>query len=83
LRRYGQKRVFQDFFQKSGSVTFVPLWCPHAKKIEKTNGRTDQRTNRQTDRGDYLVKSGSNIIQASQYLIKKSQKDYYSILIHT
>ena len=27
------------FFQKSGYVTFVPLWCSelHAKKLEKTN----------------------------------------------
>ena len=27
------------FFQQSGSVTFVPLWCPNfMQKIEKTNG---------------------------------------------
>ena len=26
----------QDFFQKSGSVTFVPLWCPNfMQKIRK------------------------------------------------
>ena len=46
------------FFQKSGSVTFVPLWCPNfMQKIRKnqwavseifTDGpRTDQRTNGQ------------------------------------
>ena len=29
------------FFQKSGSVSFVPLWCPNfMKKIEKTNERS-------------------------------------------
>ena len=28
----------QDFFQKFGSVTFVPLWCPNfMQKLEKTN----------------------------------------------
>ena len=41
------------FFQTSGSVTFVPLWCPNltsCKKLEKTNERslrylkTDKRT---------------------------------------
>ena len=26
------------FFQKSGSITFVPLWCPNfMQKLEKTN----------------------------------------------
>ena len=31
----------QYFFQKSGSVTFVPLWCPNScKKLEKTNERS-------------------------------------------
>ena len=28
------------FFQKSGSVTFEPLWCPNfMQKIRKTNGQ--------------------------------------------
>ena len=30
----------QDFIQKSGSVTFVLLWCPNfMQKLDKTNGR--------------------------------------------
>ena len=44
-----------SFFQKSGSVTFAPLWCPYfMQKIEKTKGRsqgylkTEQQTDRQT-----------------------------------
>ena len=32
------------FFQKSGSVTFVPSWCP--LRYLKTGGRTDGRTDR-------------------------------------
>ena len=45
------------FFQKSGSVTFVHLWCyNYMQKIRKTNERslrylkTDQQNNRRTDR---------------------------------
>ena len=45
----------QDFFQKSGSVTFVPLWCPNfmqkirknqwtVSEIFKDGPQTDQRT---------------------------------------
>ena len=64
MQRYGQKTSKmpqkwgfspisnpQDFFQKSGSVTFVPLRCPNfIQKLEKTNDRslrylkTDQGT---------------------------------------
>ena len=47
----------QDFFfEKSGSVTFAPLWYPNfIQKLVKTNEqslrylRTDQRTNGRTD----------------------------------
>ena len=56
------------FFQKSGSVTFVPLWCTNfMQKIRKilravseifkdgrTDGPTDGRTNGRTDMGDYI-----------------------------
>ena len=67
MQRYGQKTLKntqkngffppfvtpQEFFQKSGSVTFVPLWCPNfMQKIRKpeifkdklTIGLTNQRT---------------------------------------
>ena len=52
------------FFQKSGSVTFVPLWCTNfMQKIRKIlravseifkDGRTNGRTNGLTDMGDYI-----------------------------
>ena len=62
-QKYPQNGVFppfvtpQEFFQKSGSVTFVPLWCTNfMQKIRKilgavseiskdglTNGRTTDR----------------------------------------
>ena len=51
------------FFQKSGTVTFVPLWCPNfMKKNRKTNWlplRYIEKDHRptdhwQTDRGDYI-----------------------------
>ena len=52
------------FFQKSGSVTFVPLWYTNfMKKIRKIlravseifkDGRTNGRTNGLTDMGDYI-----------------------------
>ena len=30
-----------SFYKKSGSVTFVPLWCPNLmQQIIKTNGRS-------------------------------------------
>ena len=48
------------FFQKSGSVTFVPLCCPNfMQKIKKTYERSlrylkmDRPTDRPTDKGDY------------------------------
>ena len=56
--RYGQKisKMPQEF-QKSGSVTFVPLWCPNLmqKILKKTNeifknGPTDGK---RTDKGNY------------------------------
>ena len=47
------KKHPQDFFSKSGSVTFVPLWCPKfIQKTTKTKERsprylkTDGRTHR-------------------------------------
>ena len=47
----------QDFFQKSGSVTFAPLWCPNfMQKLEKNIERslrylmTDRQADGQTDR---------------------------------
>ena len=69
MQRYGQKHqkcpqngVFPPsvtpkiFFQKSGSVTFVPLWCPNfMQKTRKTNEqslrylKTDTRTHTHTD----------------------------------
>ena len=49
-----------DFFQKSGSVTFAPLWCPNfMQKLEKNIERslrylmTDRQADRQTDKGNY------------------------------
>ena len=52
------------FFQKSGSVTFVPLWCTNFmqknRKILRAvseifkDGRTNGRTNGLTDMGDYI-----------------------------
>ena len=49
----------QDFFPKSGSVTFVPLWCRNfmqnirktyewSLRYLKTDRQTDQRTDRRT-----------------------------------
>ena len=39
----------QYFFQKSGSATFVTLWCPNfMQKLEKNNGLKDI-TDGQTD----------------------------------
>ena len=36
-KRY-QKCPKKGVFQKSGSVTFIPLWCPNfMQKLEKTN----------------------------------------------
>ena len=61
----------QDFFQKSGSVTFVPLWCNNfmqkiriilraVSEIFK-DGRTDHRlTDGRTDMGDYIGPSRVN-----------------------
>ena len=52
------------FFQKSGSVTFVPLWCTNfMQKIRKIlravseifkDGRTDYYYGLRTDMGDYI-----------------------------
>ena len=71
MQRYGQKKypknggfppfaTPQDFFQKSGSVIFVPLWHTNfMQKLEKSLERsprylkTDQRTDWPTDKGDY------------------------------
>ena len=60
-QKYPQNGVFPHlwppkiFFQKSGSVTFVTLWCPNfMKKLEKTYERslryltTDQTDGPQT-----------------------------------
>ena len=53
----------KDFFSKSGSVTFVSLWCHNfMQKLEKSNRRslrylktTHGRTNGpKDDRGDYI-----------------------------
>ena len=48
------------FFQKSGSVTFVPLRCTNfMQKLEKNNEqslryfKTDQPTDQPTDKGDH------------------------------
>ena len=69
MQRYGQKTSKmpkkwgvspicdpQDFVPKSGSVTFVPLWCPNfMQKTKKTNEpslrylKTDWRTDGHTD----------------------------------
>ena len=60
--------------QKSGSVTFEPLWIPNfipkIRKIlgavfagsrnERTNGRTDERTNGRTDKTDFIDPSVFN-----------------------
>ena len=64
-KKYPQNGVFppfvtpQDFFHKSGSVTFVPSWCPNfmqkMRKILRAVSEifTDGRTNGpQTDMGD-------------------------------
>ena len=76
----------RNFFQKSGSVTFVPLWCPNfmqkirkvltaVSEIFKDRPWTDQWT---TDMGDYIgppwVNPGSkmNKYQYNRY----SQKQY-------
>ena len=66
-----------DFFQKSDSVTFVPLWCPNSMlKIRKNNGQlwaiqkqTDQEqwTNRRTNRQRWLHKTPSDKING-EYL---------------
>ena len=52
----------KDFFSKSGSVTFVSLWCHNfMQKLEKSNRKslrylktTHGRTNGPKDRGDYI-----------------------------
>ena len=53
MQRYGQKtsKMFppinspQDFFQKSGSVTFVPLWCPNFMHKIRKNTRIQEYKN--------------------------------------
>ena len=47
-QKYSQNEGFppfvtpQIFFQKSGSVTFVPLWCPNfMQKLKKSNERSE------------------------------------------
>ena len=49
------------FFQKSGSVTFVPLWCPNfMQKIRKILGvvseifKDGRMDHGRTDMGDYI-----------------------------
>ena len=56
----------QIFFQKSGSVTFVPLWCPNfMQKLEKTNEqslrylKTDTRTDGRTHGQGRLLRTPS------------------------
>ena len=51
------------YSKKSGSVTFVPLWCPNfMQKIEKTNEqslrylKTDTHTSGQTRAGSKMLK---------------------------
>ena len=65
------------FFQKSGSVTFVPIWCTNfMQKIRKIlravseifkDGQTNGLTDGLTDMGDYIgpprVNPGSKINQ--------------------
>ena len=43
------------FFQKLGSASFVPLWCPISmqKKLEKLMN-IDRQTSRLTERDDYI-----------------------------
>ena len=69
MQRYGQKTSKMPqklgfspicappkiFFQKSGSVTFVPLWCPNfMQKIRKNQWAvSDTHTDGHTDKGDY------------------------------
>ena len=97
MQRYGQKasKMPQNgyflpfvtpkmFFQKSGSVTFVPLWCPNfMKKIRKTSKRslrylkTDGRTNGpRTDMGNYIgpsrVNPGSNMSEMPKSALNQS-----------
>ena len=50
------------FFQKSGSVTFVPLWCPKfMQKIRKTNERSLRylKTHQQTNGQGRLLRTPS------------------------
>ena len=54
------------FFQKSGSVTFVPLWCPNfMQKTRKTNEqslrylKTDTHTDERTDGQGRLLRTPS------------------------
>ena len=73
----------QDFFQKSGSATFVPLWCPNfmhkTRKSQLTvseifkDGRTDWRTNK----GDYY---GPHQVNPRS---KNSLEPYYSTYFKT
>ena len=75
------------FFQRSGSVTFVPLWCPNfMQKIKKplelslrylkTDGPTDQRTDQRMDQGQgrlLRTPSGKSTVQYKNFLITCSQ----------
>ena len=70
MQKYGPKIKYgfspisepQRFFSKSGSVTFVSLWCHNfMQKLEKSNRRslrylktTHGRTHGPIDRGDYI-----------------------------
>ena len=71
------------FFQKSGSVTFVPLWCTNfmqkikkilraVSEIFKDGLRTTDYGPRTTDMGDYIgpsrVNPGSKIIYVSKFI---------------
>ena len=73
----------QDFFQKSGSVTFVPLWCTNfMQKIRKIlravseifkDGRTNGPTDGRKDMGDYIGPSRVN--PGSKMIIPLSDKN--------
>ena len=82
-KKYPQNGVFSPFvtpkifFQKSGSVTFVPLWCTNFMQkirkiveIFKDERTTDElRTDGRTDMGDYIGPSRVN--QGSKIKVEK------------
>ena len=42
----------QFFFQKSDSVSFVPLWCPNLMQKNIKTNELSQGTDQWTDKGD-------------------------------